>query len=254
VTIKKRAMSSDGSMVERRKNRRFSLAVPIEVSWRGSDGIAVKEDAVARQVNAHGGFLEMSVYPELGSRVTLANFLSAQTAEARVLASPHAREGVANGIVVELIVPDDSFWGVNLQVKKTGVELQNLEKALQSEGIDLRLLKEYRDAVNTIRSAAGAVQQLRECQLRGLDDAELVAVLTTERIRRTVDLCMEVITDVDAGRVKNESKGAEELYEAMEQLRDRLRRLLKLQNGFSKAQTAGVPISDVSAGSRRRVP
>jgi len=234
VTIKKRAMSSDGSMVERRKNRRFSLAVPIEVSWRGSDGIAVKEDAVAKQVNANGGFLEMSVYPELGSRVTLANFLSAQTAEARVLASPHAREGVANGIVVELIVPDDSFWGVNLQVKKTGVELQNLEKALQSEGIDLRLLKEYRDAVNTIRTAAGAVQQLRECQLRGLDDAELVAVLTTERIRRTVDLCMEVITDVDAGRVKNESKGVEELHEATEQLRDRLRRVLKLQNSFSK--------------------
>jgi hypothetical protein len=143
---------------------------------------------------------------------------------------------------------------VNLQVKKTGVELQTLEKALQSEGIDLRLLKEYRDAVNTIRTAAGAVQQLRECQLRGLDDGELVAVLTTERIRRTIDLCMEVITDVDAGRVKNESKGVEELYEAMEQLRDRLRRVLKLQNGFSKAQTAGVAIPDVSAGSRRRIP
>ena len=89
------------------------------------------------------------------ARVTLANFLSAQTAEARVLATPHAREGVAHGIVVELIVPNESFWGVNLQVKKTSIELQNLEKALQSEGIDLRLLKEYRDAVDYIRTAAG---------------------------------------------------------------------------------------------------
>lgn len=234
MTIKKRAMSPDGTRVERRKNRRFTVAVPIEVSWRGSDGIAVKEDAVARQVNANGGFLEMSVYPDLGSRVTLANFLSAQTAEGRVLATPHARQGVSNGIVVELIVPDDSFWGVNLQVKKVGIELQNLEKALQCEGIDLRLLKEYRDAVDYIRTAAAAVQQLRECQLRGLDDGEQVAVLTAERIRRTTDLCMEVITDVDAGRLKNESKGVEELYGAMEQLRDRLRRVLKLQNGFSK--------------------
>jgi hypothetical protein len=235
VTIKKRAMSPDGSKVERRKTRRFSVAIPIEVSWRGADGIAVKEDAVARQANAQGGFLEMEVYPDLGSRVTLANFLSAQTADARVLATPHAREGVSSGIVVELIVPNESFWGVNLQVKKAGVALQNLEKALQSEGIELRLLKEYRDAVDYIRTASGAVQQLRECQLRGLDDGEVVAALTAERIRRTIDLCMEVITDVNAGRVKSESKGVDELYGAMEQLRDRLRRVLKLQNGFSKA-------------------
>ena len=124
---------------------------------------------------------------------------------------------------------------MNLQVKKAGIELQNLEKALQCEGIDLRLLKEYRDAVDYIRTAAGAVQQLRECQLRGLDDGEVVSALAAERIRRTINLCMEVITDLDAGRVKNESKGVEELYGAMEQLRDRLRRVLKLQNGFSKA-------------------
>jgi hypothetical protein len=234
VTIKKRAMSPDGTRVERRKSRRFTVAVPIEVSWRGADGIAVKEDAVARQVNANGGFLEMSVYPELGSRVTLANFLSAQTAEGRVLATPHAREGVANGIVVELIVPNESFWGVNLQVKKAGIELQNLEKALQCEGIDLRLLREYRDAVDYIRTAAGAVQQLRECQLRGLEDGELVSVLCVERIRRAINLSMEVITDVDAGRVRNDSKGVEELYRSTEQLRDRLRRVLKLQNGLSK--------------------
>jgi hypothetical protein len=235
VTIKKRAMSPDGSKVERRKTRRFSVCVPIEVSWRGADGVAVKEDAIARQANGQGGFLEMEVYPDLGSRVTLANFLSAQTADARVLATPHAREGVASGIVVELIVPNESFWGVNLQVKKAGVALQNLEKALQSEGIDLRLLKEYRDAVDYIRTAAGAVQQLRECQLRGLDDGELVGTLAVERIGRTISLCMEVITDADAGRVKNESKGVEELYRTIEQLRDRLRRVLKLQNGLSKA-------------------
>ena len=88
MTIKKRPMSADGTSVERRKSRRFPVVVPIEVSWRATDGIPVKEDAVARQVNANGGFLKMSNYPELGSRITLANFLSAQTAEARVLAAP----------------------------------------------------------------------------------------------------------------------------------------------------------------------
>jgi hypothetical protein len=91
--MKKRPMSADGTNVERRKSRRFPVIVPIEVSWRGPNGMALKEDAVARQVNEKGGFLKMSNYPMVGARVTLANFLSAQTAEARVLAAPiRARE------------------------------------------------------------------------------------------------------------------------------------------------------------------
>src|SRR5262247_746419 len=110
--MKKRPMSSDGTDLERRRGRRFPVIVPVEVSWRGPNGMALKEDAVARQVNDKGGFLKMSRYPAVGTLVTLANFLSAQTAEARVLAAPDSRPGVASGIVVELIVPSDIFWGV----------------------------------------------------------------------------------------------------------------------------------------------
>jgi hypothetical protein len=205
VTIKKHPLSADGTKLERRKSRRFGVAVPIEVSWRGPDGAAVKQDAVASQVNANGGFLRMAVYPLSGARVTLANFLSAQTAEARVLAAPGAVERVANGIVVELIVPNASFWGVDLQVEKASVELRNLERALQSEAIDLRLLGEYREAVDYIRKAAAMVRQMRECHLRGADDGELLLVLASERIRRTTHLCMELIADLDAGQVKNET-------------------------------------------------
>ena len=223
MTINKRPMSADGKNVERRKSRRFPVVVPIEVSWRGPDGIAVKEDAVARQVNAHGGFLKMSNYPELSSRVTLANFLSAQTAEARVLAAPHAREGVANGIIVELIVPNEGFWGVDLQVKKTIVELQNLEKALQCEDMDVRLVKEYRDAVDSIRTAAVTLEQLRECQFRKLDDNEMLSALASDRIRRTINLCQEVIEDLNVGRLKNETQSVEELYRELEHLHDRLK-------------------------------
>lgn len=224
MTIKKRPMSADGTSVERRKSHRFPVVVPIEVSWRAADGMPVKEEAVARQVNAKGGFLKMSVYPELGSRITLANFLSAQTAEARVLAAPHTREGVANGIVVELIVPNASFWGVDLQVKKTIVELQNLEKLLQCEDIDLRLVKEYRDAVDCIRTAAGTLEQLREGRFRGLDGGELLSTLATDRIRRTINLCVEVLADLDAGRLKSESTGVDDLYRTIEDLHDRIRR------------------------------
>lgn len=245
--FKKRPMSADGSSVERRKSRRFPVVVPIEVSWRGTDGLAVKEDAVARQVNANGGFLKMSNYPELGSRVTLANFLSAQTVEARVLAEPNAREGVANGIIVELIVPNEGFWGVDLQVNKTIVELQNLEKALQSEDMDLRLVKEYRDAADYIRTAAETLQQLRECQFRGVYNSELLSVLATDRVRRTTKLCLDVVADLDSSRVKVESQEVEELYLALEHLHERFKQLGKAQATDRDARqhklTTTIPIS-----------
>jgi hypothetical protein len=218
VTIKKRPMTADGTNAERRKTRRFPVVVPIEVSWRGKDGISVKEDAVARQVNANGGFVKMSSYPELGSRVTLANFLSAQTAEARVLAAPDSRPGVANGIVVELITPNESFWGVDLQVNKTIIELQSLETALKSEDIDVHLMREYRSAVDNIRTITETLQQLRKGQSQGAESDELLSVLATDRIRRVSNLCREVIADVDAGHIKKESKTADELKQATQDL------------------------------------
>ncbi len=223
----RRATSPDGSKVERRKSTRFSVTVPIEVSWRGEEDVPLKQQAIARQVNLHGGLLEMSTYPEIGSRVTLTNILSAETVEARVLATPSSREGVSQGIIVELVVASESFWGVNLQVKKTTVELQKLEQALRSEGIDLRLLKEFRDAVDYVRTASSAVQQIREHQLHGHDESEVSAFLLTERLRRATNLCLEVITDLESGKVSADTKGAEEFYRSVEQAYNRVRLFVK---------------------------
>jgi hypothetical protein len=223
----RRGTSPDGSKTERRKTTRFLVTVPIEASWRGPDGMAIKEQSVAKQVNENGGLLEMTNYPEVGTRITLTNFLSAETTEARVLATPYSREGVSHGIIVELITPSETFWGVNLQVKKTSVELQKLENSLRSEGIDLRLLNEFRDTIDYIRTASLAVQQLRERQLRGRDDSEIISVLVAERVRRATNICLEISADLDSGRLTTATKGIEELYTSMEQACDRLRHLLK---------------------------
>ena len=222
-----RGTSPDGSKAERRKSSRFLVAVPIEASWRNSEGVPVLVHAIAKQVNANGGFLEMTLYPGVGSRISLTNFLSAQSAEARVLATPSSREGVSHGIIVELITPSDSFWGVNLQVKKTSVELQKLEKSLQSEGIDFRMLNEFRDTVESLRTTALAVQQLRELQLKGRDDSEIIRMLVADRVRRTTHMCHEIVADIDGGKLSRETKEVEELYDSLEQACDRVRHLLK---------------------------
>jgi hypothetical protein len=227
IDANRRGTSPDGSKAERRKSSRFLVAVPIEATWRNADGVPMNVQAVAKQVNGNGGFLEMAAYPDVGSRVSLTNFLSGETAEARVLATPNSREGVSHGMIIELITPSDSFWGVNLQAKKTSVELQKLEKALQSEGIDFRMLNEFRDTVDAIRTTALAVQQLREFQLRGNDDTEIVSMLTAERVRRATNLCHELVADIDSEKITRETKELDDLYEALEQACERLRYLLK---------------------------
>jgi hypothetical protein len=221
----RRATNSDGSKVERRRQPRFAVNVLLEVSWRGPDNEVVKQEAVARQVNANGGLLEMAHQPEMGSRVTIANLISAETAEARVLATPSTREGVAHGIAVELIAPSESFWGIDLQVKKTSIELQKLEKSLRDAGIDLRLLKEYREASEYVRATATAVKQLRECQIHERSDLEVMRELCADRVRRSISLSVEVLADIEAGRITAETHGVEELCHSLE---DGLRRLKPL--------------------------
>src|SRR5215470_6266567 len=178
-------MNSDGREVERRKSRRLPVAVPVEVSWRGPDGLALKEEATARQVNENGAFLKMSKYPEVGTRVTLANFLSAQTAEARVLAAPNTRSGVASGIVVELVVPSEVFWGIDLQVNKTVVELQNLENALTAQDVDPRLVREYRSAVDKISGLMETLRQQRVSASSPADDQDTLRDVAKDRVRRS---------------------------------------------------------------------
>jgi hypothetical protein len=224
--MKKRPMGANGTDVERRKSRRFPVLVPLEVSWRGPDGIGVKEEAFARQVNANGGFLKMSSYPTAGTRVTLANFLSAQTAEARVLAAPDSRPGVANGVVVEFIAPNEGFWGVDLQVNKTIVELQLLEDSLNREEIDVRLVREYREAMDLIRNTTETLQRVRTGKPRPSDERELVTDLAADKIQRISRLCTDVIADCDAGRVRPETKGLEELVQTTKHLNLRLKKIL----------------------------
>jgi hypothetical protein len=227
LRITRRATNPDGTKVENRKSHRFPVAVPIEASWRGPSGIAIKQSAVARQVNDRGGFLELDTLPELGSRISLTNFLSAETVEARVLATPDSRAGVANGIVVELVIPSETFWGVDLQVKKTGVELRKLESTLRSQGVDFRLLNEFRDAVDYIRTVSTVAQQLRELQLHGRDEDEVFTGIAAERVRRATALCLEVAADLESGRLDMDAKGLEELHQSLELALNRVKRLLK---------------------------
>ena len=236
--MKRRPTAPDGTKVERRKETRFPVSISLEVSWKTPDGVLMKEEAVARLVNARGGLLDIASNPELGTRVTLTNVLSAETIEARVLATPNSRIGVSHGIVVELVSADEGFWGASLQVKIASAELQSLEKSLRSQNLDPRLLKEFRDAVDYLQAIAGSVQQTREPQTEGNEEST-DSRLVGERIRRAINFT-------------EETKGLTELVETAEQISQRFRTLLTpgISRGMRDTDVAAPEPSPVGRRSR----
>ncbi len=212
---------------EQRRGIRFPVVVPIEAKWQEASGKSVKETAQAKEVNAQGGLLDMKTYPSVGSQLELKNLLSGEAFRARVVAIRRSKEGNVLGIAVELLIPSETFWGVNFQLRKTSAELVRLERAIRSGSIEPRILMEFRDAVDYVRKTAWAVQEWQERQLQQHDPQTVLPLLTAERIRRATQLSEAISKDLAAHEVTSETAGVDEFFRAVERVYQRLGELLK---------------------------
>jgi hypothetical protein len=122
------------------------------------------------------------------------------------------------GVAVELLVPNEAFWGVNFQLKKTSAELAKIERAIQSGSVEPGILREFRDAVDYVRKTAWAVQEWQERQLQQHDPQTVLPLLIIERIRRATQLNKAITTDLAAHDVTRETTGIEEFFRAVESL------------------------------------
>src|SRR6478672_11845003 len=125
---------------EQRRSIRFPVVVPVEANWEEASGESIKETAQAKEVNAQGGLLYMKTHPSVGSQLELTNLLSGERFRACVVGIRRSKEGNALGVAVELLIPSETFWGVNFQLKKTSAELVRLEQAMKSGSVDPRIL------------------------------------------------------------------------------------------------------------------
>src|SRR5258708_9209496 len=132
---------------EQRRGSRFPVVVPDQARWQEATGKAVVETAQAGEVSAQGGLLDMKTFPSVGSQLELTNLRSSETYRARVVAI-RRKEGAILGVAVELLIPSETFWGVNFQLKKTSSELLQLEQAIRTGGIDQRILMDYHYAAH----------------------------------------------------------------------------------------------------------
>ena len=211
---------------DQRRGSRFPVIVPVQAKWQEATGRIVVETAQAREVNTQGGLLDMPNFPSVGSQLELTNLISGETYRARVVAI-RRKESQVVGVAVELLVPSETFWGVNFQLKKTSAELMQLEHTIRSGGIDERILMDFRDAVDHVRKTAWAVQEWQERRLTHHDPHTVLPLLTSERIRRAAQLGNAIVSDLTTHEVTRETPGVDKLFEAVQRMHKLLNELLE---------------------------
>jgi len=205
--------------------------VPVKVKWLEPSGASVIEFAEAKEVNMHGGLLEMKGRPAINSVIELTNLSSTRTASAQVISQRLSKEGGVLGLAIELLTPSETVWGVTFRLKVAIDDLLKLEKDMKdsrSGAMDPRVLREFRDAVDYVRKTAWALQELQERQAHQRDIGTVRSLLTDERVRRATQLSKALASDLDSHEVSDGTPGAAELFRAIEILHQRLTDLFKL--------------------------
>jgi hypothetical protein len=228
VTTDKSAAQPPVSKGKNRRSDRYPVVVPVQLKWLELSGAGVIEFAEAREVNMHGGLLDMRGRPAIGSVIELTSLTSTKTASARVISLRPSKKSEVLEVAVELLTPSETFWGVTFRLKRAIDDLLKLEEAIRSGGMDPRVLREFRDAVDYVRKTAWALQELQERQAHQRDTSTVRSLLTEERVRRATQLSNALASDLDSHEVTEGTTGAADLFRAIEDLHQRLAGLFKI--------------------------
>jgi HAMP domain-containing protein len=148
----------------------------------------------------------------------LTNMLSGEEVRARALAVRQSKRGAEFGVAVELLNPSETFWGMTFRLSKAIAELQKIEQEIESGKINSRVLHEFSDSVDYVRTTAWAVQECQERQVQRRDTATVLPLLAAERVRRAVQLCAAIASDLQEGKLTAEVPGMGNLRRATAQL------------------------------------
>ena len=108
------------------------------------------------------------------------------------------------------------------RLKAATHELQELEKLVLSGNFSPRVLSDFRTAVDNIRQTAWAVQQWTELQEQHRDPYTVLGILSQERVRRATQITRDLTLDLESLELGLETQGLENLFRAIERLRERL--------------------------------
>ncbi|HKW73950.1 MAG TPA: PilZ domain-containing protein [Terriglobales bacterium] len=117
------------------------------------------------------------------------------------------------------------------KIMRTINELNDLEQNLAKEHVDPRLIAQFHDAVGHVRQTAWTLQQWVEISSKGGDPFDIMPQLEAERMQMLTKLSHNVNADIDATSVTEFTHGISDLYQSIEGLYRRLRKILLVDDG-----------------------
>ena len=108
------------------------------------------------------------------------------------------------------------------RLKKVTAELRDVQQLLTGDpDLDVRVLFEFREAVNHIRHTAWAVEQWLRLKAQKGDTFSVLNMLAIERVRIAGELCTGLLLDFDSNEVSAETEGMGRLVPAVKKLAER---------------------------------
>lgn len=91
---------------------------------------------------------------------------------------------------------DTDSVSVSVRLRSATSELHEVEALMASADLDARILSDFRDAVNRVRTTAWATQQYAETKDTERDPSKVLSLLAGERVRAAYQLCRAIGQDL----------------------------------------------------------
>ena len=112
--------------------------------------------------------------------------------------------------------------GVQSPLGQAIVELQRLHEILLAGDLEPRVLTDFRDALNRVRTAAWAAQQYVIRKETEQDSGSVLSLLFGERVRVTYQLCQAISHDLKRTDIDFQAGSLVQLHEATKALTEQL--------------------------------
>ena len=133
--------------------------------------------------------------------------------------------------------PSSNAESISDRLHRTTEELKILEQLILCGDFSPRLLSEFRNAVDSIRSTARVVQTWVGLQQQHRDPYSAMNTMAADRVRRATHIAKDLTIDLESMEVDFETEGLAELYRAVNRLQERL-------NALFGVSGAGTPVRE----------
>lgn len=111
---------------------------------------------------------------------------------------------------------------VSVRLQSATSELHEVEALMASADLDARILSDFRDAVNRVRTTAWATQQYAETKDTERDPSKVLSLLAGERVRAAYQLCRAIGQDLGRPDLRFQPGQLLQLRTAAKELMQRL--------------------------------